>query len=129
MVEDLSQAPPGNRMHHHPQDYPEKLLPWVTCDSPYPREYLAFQKIVCWYVMLSSILIPLNTHTFGRWEEGDAMPHSVWDLSSPTRNQITHPAVEVQSLHWIARESNTRLLVFTVRLMQLNTRDAKVEKI
>ena len=58
------------------------------------------------------------------------MLHSMWDLSSPTRNQITHPTVEVRSLnHWITRESNTGLLVFTVQLRQLNTREAKVEKV
>lgn len=81
--------------------------------------------------MLSSVLIPLNTHTFGQGGQGgDAMLYSMWDISSSTRNQITHPTVEVRSLHhWIARESNTRLLVFTVPLMQLNTRGAKVEKV
>lgn len=58
------------------------------------------------------------------------MLHSVWDSSSPTRNQITHPTVEVcRVFTGLPGNPTHALLAFTVWLMQLNTRDAKMEKI
>ena len=41
------------------------------------------------------------------------MSHGLWDLSSPTRDQIQPLAVEAQSLnHWTAREFSLFLKIF-----------------